>query len=285
MNKKSIQGFFLGLACCLFSLTVFTNSSAHVDTTIERPIVLVITSYKNSEWAVRNLESVFSQDYSNWRIIYVDDRSPDGTGDIAERYILEKGMTDKVTLIKNKERMLKVANFYHAVVKHCQDHEIVIDLDGDDWLAHENVLSTVNEAYTDPDVWMTYGSYEAWPKHFGCCCKPIPDDVVQKNDYRVWQWTTSHLKSFYAWLFKRIKREDLMYEGEFFDMTGDLAMMFPMIEMTGGKFKFIPEVLYIYNRENPINDDKKDGSRQWFLDKQIRLKAKYSQVETSPLDG
>jgi hypothetical protein len=41
----------------------------------------------------------------------------------------------------------------------------------------------------------------------------------------------SHLRTFYAWLFKKIKKE-LCYQGTFASMTGDIAMMLPMIKMT-----------------------------------------------------
>jgi len=33
---------------------------------------------------------------------------------------------------------------------------------------------------------------------------------------------------------KKIAKEDLMYEGKFFEMAWDLAFMFPMLEMAGG---------------------------------------------------
>ena len=43
----------------------------------------------------------------------------------------------------------------------------------------------------------------------------------------------THLRTFYAWLFKKINLEDLLLDGEFFKMTGDQAILYPMIEMAG----------------------------------------------------
>jgi hypothetical protein len=41
-------------------------------------------------------------------------------------------------------------------------------------------------------------------------------------------------------LFKKIKKEDLLYEGEFVLMSWDIAMMFPMLEMESkGHIAFI----------------------------------------------
>lgn len=249
----------------------------------EKPFVIVITSYNNSEWYKRNLDSVFSQNYSNWRIIYVDDCSPDGTGNLVERHVAKSEYYDKVTLVKNKNRKLKIGNFYYAVHAFCRDDEIVIDLDGDDWFAHSHTLSILNDAYQDPDVWVTYGTYKTWPKETWCVCDVVPDWVVEQNAYRMHKWVTSQQRTFYAWLFKKIRCEDFMEGGKFLDMAGDLAYMFPILEMAGGRFKFIRDIIYTYNRANALNDDKKNLMRQLYLDGTIRGRSAYEKIEAWPL--
>ena len=52
------------------------------------------------------------------------------------------------------------------------------------------------------------------------------------------------------------KRGNLKVDGEFLPMAWDFAMLYPMLEMAGGRFKYIPEVLYIYNVATPNNDYK-----------------------------
>ncbi|MCK5632133.1 glycosyltransferase, partial [bacterium] len=81
----------------------------------EKPIVLVIASYNNANWYKKNIDTVVSQNYSNWRIVYVDDCSTDGTGNLVEQYIKELEIEDKVTLIKNKKHKVKVENLYIAL--------------------------------------------------------------------------------------------------------------------------------------------------------------------------
>ena len=66
-------------------------------------------------------------------------------------------------------------------------------------------------------------------------------------------WRTSHLRTFYAGLFQLIRLEDLLYNGQLLPKCVDVATMFAMIEMAGSHIKFIPEVLYIYNDNNPIS--------------------------------
>ena len=72
-----------------------------------------------------------------------------------------------------------------------------------------------------------------------------------------------------------------MCNGEFLKMTGDIAAMFPMIEMAReGHFKFVPEILLIYNDVNNLNDHKVSKTLQRKLDLLIRSRAKYGPIES-----
>ena len=54
---------------------------------------------------LRNLDSIFQQDYHNYHIVYVNDFSTDGTGDYVEKYFKVNNIPeDKFTLVKNQER-------------------------------------------------------------------------------------------------------------------------------------------------------------------------------------
>jgi len=222
---------------------------------IERPMVLIICSYNNADWYQRNLDAVFSQDYSNYRVIYIDDCSTDGTAELVEQYIQERGLQDKIILIKNKERMFKMYRFYNAILDYCDDWDIVLDHDGDDWFKNENALSIINDAYEDPNIWLTYGDFIIFPTGEKSFCRDIPNEVVEEGSYRDYEWVTSQQRSFYAWLFKRIEAKDLMYEESFVKASVDPAYMFPMLEMIGGRFKFVKDIIYVYNRQCVNTDD------------------------------
>ena len=151
----------------------------------------------------------------------------------------------------------------------------MVHLDGDDWLAHPNVLALLNKVYHDPQVWMTYGQFEIYPTKKRGNCKQVPTGVIKNNSFREYRWKTSHLRTHYARLFKSIKREDLMYQNTFCPKSGDLALMFPMLEMAGFHAKFIPDILYIYNRATVLNDDKLNHELQVKIEQYIRAKPKY----------
>lgn len=256
----------------LFLLLAISNLVAQ-----PKEIVVVIPSYNNIECYEKNLESVCFQQYDNFRVIYIDDCSVDGTGDAVERYIKEHNLENKVTLIKNKKRRGALANLYDAIHS-CDDHEIIINLDGDDWFKHENALTIINNAYTDSNVWLTYGQYEFYPSGKLGRCRSIPQEAIDNASYREYEWVTSAPRTFYAWLFKKIEIEDLLYEGAFFPVAWDLAFMFPMLEMSGGKFKFIADVVYVYNWATPYNDEKIHKGLQRTLDCVIRGRRKYKRL-------
>ncbi len=66
---------------------------------------------------------------------------------------------------------------------------------------------------------------------------------------------TDHLRTFYAGLFQRIRKEDLQENGHFFEIIGDVATMFPIIEMSSrGHVRYIRKILLRYNIENSLSD-------------------------------
>jgi hypothetical protein len=72
-------------------------------------------------------------------------------------------------------------------------------------------------------------------------------------------------------LWQGINREHFKdWEGNFADMAYDCAIMFPMLEMCApGKIRFVDELTYWYNDQNPISDDRRSRelqkrTEQWF---------------------
>lgn len=257
------------------SLLLFTKNAPLE----ERPFVIVTASYNNVQWCEKNLESIFSQNYDNWHLIYINDCSTDGTGELVQQFIDTHHMQDKVTLINNDTRQGHLANQYNAIHS-CIDNEIVAIVDGDDWLAHPNVLKHLNGIYANKNVWLTFGQFKYYPSGKSGFCKPIPETCVANNLFRKYSVALSHLRTFYAGLFKQIKLEDLKYNDQFFPMAADVATMFPMIEMAGERFRFIPETLLIYNTANQLNIAKDRAHLQKMYCAMIFAKEPYKRLAT-----
>ena len=243
----------------------------------QKPMVVVITSFNNSKWVQKNLTSVFSQDYTNYRVIYIDDASSDETANFVKSICRDKPQECSFLYIRNNARKGGLCNLYEAVSK-CKDDEIIVNLDGDDWFANREVLNIVNKAYSKQDVWLTHGTLIEYPQNVLGWSRPIPKKLVKKNDFRSYR-CPSHLKTFYTWLFKKIDLQDLKIAGEFFPVTWDQAIMFPMIEMAGHRHAFISETLYVYNTANTISDNKVNAHLQQALEALIRSKPKYARFQ------
>ncbi len=247
----------------------------------ELHIVVVIASYNNKDWFKKNLESVLKQKYSNYDVVYVDDGSSDGTADLVQEYIQKYDHDHKITLIRNKVRLGGPLGNHYKVIQECDNRDIIAILDGDDWFAHDRVLAYVDEVYKNPSIWLTYGQFTEYPAYSPGFCCDMPVNVVRNNLFRTFTHIPSHLRTFYAGLFKRIKKEDLCDDdGSFLNMAGDMAAMIPMIEMACDHFKFISEILYVYNGANVLNEHKISKGRQRAIDLRIRALPRYEKLET-----
>jgi glycosyltransferase involved in cell wall biosynthesis len=221
------------------------------------------------------------QTYSNWHALYINDASTDDTLAKVENFIKERHMEDKIRLINNETRQGAMGNIYKGVHM-ADDWDVIVIYDGDDWFGRTDVFEILNRAYQD-DVWLTYGSYEIYPSgERGGSARQLSQEVIAANSYRQNPWSTSHLRTFYAWLFKCIKLEDLQLNGAFFAMTYDQAMMHPMLELSKGRSKYIPEILYIYNMDNPINDHRVDGNLQLKIESIVRSAKSYEPLDQIP---
>lgn len=241
---------------------------------IKQKFKVIVPLYNVEKWIDKCIKSIKIQDYENFECILIDDISTDNSVDVIMSIIKDD---NRFSLIQNKEKKFALRNIYEAIEISGKDSEdIIVTLDGDDWFATKKVLSTLNEIYNDYRCLMTYGSYIEFPSmQKGKFCQQIPTNVIKEGSYRKTQWLSSHLRTFKRCLWNSIKKEDLQKDGEFYRMTWDMAFMFPMLEMAGPLAIHISKPLYVYNRQNPLNDDKVNHRLQLETESLIRSKQKY----------
>lgn len=229
---------------------------------------------------ISNIRSVQNQEYPYWHMYIIDDASSDGTGEIIERYVAAEGLGDKITVVRNAERKGAMENIYRTIHERMlHDEAVVVCLDGDDELIHPRVLKSLAVCYQNDDLWLTYGNFIFSPSGSLGFCRPYPDTVIARNAYRNYPWLASHLRTFKVWLFKKISREDCLYNGRFLEVNCDQAIMLPMLEMAGPQHhRCIEQPLYLY-KETPINDFKvfTDEYRTKVL-RSIRTRAPYDRL-------
>jgi glycosyltransferase involved in cell wall biosynthesis len=245
----------------------------------DKLFVIVTPSYNNIQWWEWNLSSLINQDYSNYYILITDDCSTDGTGQALEKYIKENKLEHKVFLTRNKERRGALHNLYY-MIHSCPDNAVIVTVDGDDALYDTLVLSRLNKIYKEQEVWLTYGQFLEYPSGAPGWCTPMPDYIIKNNAFRDYEHIPSHLRTFYAWLFKCVKLEDMLdRRGDFYAMTWDYAMMLPMIEMAGERHLCLhDQIMYVYNNANTINDHKISRQLQAHIAQVIRAKERYKRL-------
>jgi glycosyltransferase involved in cell wall biosynthesis len=95
-----------------------------------------------------NIESILQQEYSNIKVVIVDDASSDGTSNkIAKHLLWRKANPDKYILIKSKVRNKSLYSFYYGAHKFCGLGEIIYTIDGDDELIGTQVFKVFNAIY------------------------------------------------------------------------------------------------------------------------------------------
>ena len=140
--------------------------------------------------------------------------------------------------------------------------DIIVEIDGDDWLLHPFVLQYLNQVYQNKDIWMTYGQYLAYPtgEYGGHIHLSLDDYVDQHNIYRYAEFPYSHLKTYKAWLFDKVPREYLIdpRTEKYWKTTADFAMCMPMVEMAG-KERIIrfDQPMYVYNTSDDLGSESK----------------------------
>jgi glycosyltransferase involved in cell wall biosynthesis len=225
---------------------------------VEKEMVVCIPSYNNELYYKKNLDSLFSQDYENYRVIYIDDASTDNTLELVTKYVSDRGLEDRITIIHNDKNAGPMANWYKMIHMITGD-EIVISLDGDDWFAHDGVLHRVNQAYADEEVWVTYGNYSTYPGNKVGQCRAVRSSFFERGKHKRIGFYWSHLRTFYARLFNNIPVSQFQNKkGFFYPMTCDVAIMLALLDIAPTHVFCIPSVLYRYNVETALSENKMD---------------------------
>lgn len=217
-------------------------------------MIIVTTLYNAEEYIERCIGSLMGQKYRDFKCYITDDISTDKSVEKVKNMI---NGDDRFILIQNKEKLYQPGN-YDQVIRNNKDidnNEIIVEVDGDDWLPDSKTLSRIADVYSDENVWVANGSFKYSTGAPGFASEQIISDNLRKS-----RFTASHIRTWRAFLWRKIKQEDLKDEnGIYWKVTGDLAFMYPMLEMAGQEhYKFMTDVNYIYNEQNPLNDHKVD---------------------------
>ena len=238
-------------------------------------MIVMTTFYNAADYIERCVGSLMGQRFRDFTCYLIDDMSTDDSGERAKAMIQGD---ERFVLIVNEDKKYKNLNYIGILndIAEIDENEVVVELDGDDWLPDSKVLSRINDVYQDGNVWITNGSFKYSSGAEGFSAPQVFFDIL-----RTQRFTASHLRTWRVFLWREIKDEDHRdNNGDYLKVNADLAYMLPMLEMAGPQhYRYLPETNLIYNEMNPINDHKVDMTLVNKSSVEIREREQYKRLE------
>ena len=235
-------------------------------------IKVISPFYNAADYIEKCILSVAQQDYENYIHYLVDDASTDDGYEIAKKTIdsLPESIKYKFVLIKNEQNMGAVYNQVNAMKSNfCDAHDIIMLLDGDDWLVNDNtIFQQYNQMYKDDGVQFSYGSCWSIVDNIPLIAQEYPEDVKQNKTYRQhkfnWNMPYTHLRTFIYYLFKQVSEDAFKDEdGNWLKAGGDGAIFYNVLEQADpDRIKVVQDIVCNYNDASPLNDYKINGEEQ-----------------------
>jgi hypothetical protein len=225
------------------------------------------------------LQSLRTQTWQDWQAIVTLDRRGDHT---FERATEAAGGDGRIVIARNRRRLYTMENILRAIHRsRAEPDDVIVILDGDDWLITDRALERIATEHEDDDCWVTYGSWISnrrrapgrWPAYAEGC------------DFRTAPWLGTAVRTWKKWLFDLVADEDLRdRRGRYFRVTEDVACMFPMLEMaTTRRARHIAEPLMLYNllsHHDPERQLRYEGGRNLF---DLRRRGRYPALARRPV--
>ena len=235
----------------------------------------IVPSYNNEKFVEYNLASILNQTYSNWEVLYIDDASTDNTFEVAKAIV--EG-DNRFKMMKREKNMGATYNYFFELEKYLtNDEDIVLHLDGDDWLYDDNVLDSLNNLYNEKEYWMTYGKVVCYPSgELGNPHNtPYPDYVIENKLFRKDLWRASHFRTYKTFLYKTLNKKELFsdIDGKLFWHATDLAFQFAYMEMCKkDKIGVVDFITYVYNqsKDNQIRTAEREHQDNYKFEEEIR---------------
>jgi len=205
-----------------------------------------------SELLFKNLASILAQDYPLFRMHYFDDGS-----DLKETIEAFKILCTAVDV----SRLNCISGDHHLgpgygkfrvlteALKSALPQDVLVIVDGDDFLSGRNALKIINRMYGEKKCWNTWGSMKGkYAEQQG----PLPEDIlkddkplVRKNLHK---WTFSHPRSFKAFLGNYLTETDFKDESNRWLLkVSDRNFFFDILELSGASRScFVEQVVYAY---------------------------------------
>ncbi len=258
---QKLLALFLILLVPVFILSNYSlfrskhDSSIHFSTNFipqneyltEKSFVFVLHINDNDPLFEQNLHSIFSQKYDHYRVIVLYSENDLQYLQKIKQLAAKENKIHLISFMESQGSFVTLDTYCRAIHS-CKDDEIVIQLDPNDWLAHEHVLTRLNETYSgSPDVWLTYSQYLEYPSYRKGNGEPYIKQMLRNRNMRNIPYLSAHFKTYYAGLFKQLKPDlSVTFNRPLEPETVEVYIL-PMVEVSKNHIRYIDDVLYIHN--------------------------------------
>lgn len=282
----------------------FANRKYYIESLIDGGYVCVkerpnlhrihlIIPFADRRYLERCLGSVKGQIYENYTCTLIDDCC-DGKDQVDLLNKLGFDLT-RFRYLKTKKKLFSLRTRELATDSlDAALSDIIIHLDGDDWLCHSQVLRNLNKVYSDHDVHVTYGNgvsffpnkkpfwdfYELYmSKKWGYGEDVNENDLIEpyrrltsddvNDDWKSIPWGAFHLRTFKYHLWRSLERTHFRINDEYLRSSTDAAIFLPVLAAAGlNRIHFVSDCSYGYlNGDNTIHAKR-------FIDEAEQLKIK-----------
>jgi glycosyltransferase involved in cell wall biosynthesis len=221
------------------------------------PLVsIIMPAYNQERFIDKAIESVFSQSYSNWELIIVDDGSTDSTREKIQQMVNSINSSQIKLIVQDHKGAVQLSVTYSTALKHAQG-ELVAILEGDDaWPSYK--LKVQVPDFEDQSVVLSFGNY-AWIDPGGRIIRNIrlsrylPSEVLSNNPIGIATWYMAGLacRTFTFPCSVVVRRSTLEMIGGFQGLPSSVNLVdFPtFLELsTKGRFTYHDLVLGYWRR-------------------------------------
>jgi len=191
--------------------------------------VFLTPAFNCAEDIKKTLHSMIAQSYGDWRAVFIDDVSSDNTGEVVQNVASALSLGDRVQVVRREEKFGETKNTLEEIKK-IEDSEVVLRLDGGDWLTDNDTLAFLDQIYTK------YNPSVLWTNHrWAFTSHNISGPMTLERGQTVYQhpWVSSHLKTFRASKLKRVPIKNFLDEnGEWITIACDQTVFLPMMHMS-----------------------------------------------------
>lgn len=252
---------------------------------MENRFIIITPSYNNEDWVEYNIASILNQTYTNFKVLYIDDCSVDNT------YEKVKSIVDndsRFKVIRNDVNKGAAYNYVEYIdLISDNENDILVHLDGDDWLFNEHVLHNLNELYNQHDYWMTYGRFMCYDGSNNLTESTVygvpHDDFIHTHKlYRRDMFKASHLRTYRSFLFKKIDKNDLksLIDSEYYWHAIDVAWGSICQEMCPPSKIGVPDFFTcVYNMtpKNQVRSQERQATENHKFEDEIRNRKRYKE--------